>query len=352
MKKKHLLSGLALAATAALALSGCSGGGSGGGGDAGSGDAGGDAPFKIANVVNGNLGDQGFFDDAERGIEELKGEGNETKTLQADVNNPAQWKANLESVSTGDWDIVVTGTTQMTDILAEAAPKFPDQQYVYYDAVVEAPNVASIVYKQNEGSYLAGVLAALAVTNPDTFPLAEGSTKVGVVGGMDIPVINDFVVGFEKGVESVDPKIEVLVSYVGDFADSAKGYDLGKGMFDDGAGVVFQVAGGAGVGALQAAKDANKYGIGVDSNQNTLQEGHILASMLKNIGNSIVLAVNDAKDGKLKFGETTAYGLANDGVGLTFDDNGGLVPDDMIAQIEEYKQKVISGEIEVPTASE
>lgn len=352
MKKKYILSGLALAATAALALAGCSGGGSSGGSDTGSGDASGDAPFKVANVVNGNLGDQGFFDDAERGIEELKSQGDETKTLQADVNNPAQWKANLESVSTGDWDVVVTGTTQMTDILAEAAPKFPDQQYVYYDAVVDAPNVASIVYKQNEGSYLAGVLAALAVTNPDTFPLAEGSTKVGVVGGMDIPVINDFVVGFEKGVESVDPNIEVLVSYVGDFADSAKGYDLGKGMFDDGAGVVFQVAGGAGVGALQAAKDANKYGIGVDSNQNTLQEGHILASMLKNIGNSIVLAVNDAKDGKLKFGETTAYGLANDGVGLTFEDNGGLVPDDMIAQIDDYKQKVISGEIEVPTVSE
>lgn len=351
MKKQHVLSALALAATAALALSGCSGGSSGGD-DAGSGDASGDGAYKVANVVSGNLGDQGFFDDAERGIQELKSDGDETKTLQADANNPAQWKANLESVSTGDWDIVVTGTTQMTDILAEAAPKFPDQHYVYYDAVVEAPNVASIVYKQNEGSYLAGVLAALAITNPDKFPLAEGSKKVGVVGGMDIPVINDFVVGFEKGVDSVDPSIEVLVSYVGDFADSAKGYDLGKGMFDDGAGVVFQVAGGAGVGALQAAKDANKYGIGVDSNQNTLQEGHILASMLKNIGNSIVLAVNDAKAGTLKFGETTAYGLANDGVGLTFDDNGGLVPEDMISQIEDYKQKVISGEIEVPTASE
>lgn len=346
--RKRMISAVALAATAALALSGCGGSSDDNGGGEASDDA-----FSVISIVNGNLGDQSFFDDAERGMQELKSDGFKVgDTLQADVNDPAQWKANLESASTGSWDLVVAGTSQMHDILTEAAPKFPDQHYVMYDDVVEADNVASIVYKQNEGSFLAGVLAAIAVTDSDNFPLAEGTTKVGVVGGMDIPVINDFVVGFEKGVEAVDPSVEVVTGYVGDFADSAKGYDLAKGMYNDGAGVVFQVAGGAGIGVLEAAKDLDRYAIGVDSNQNALQEGHVLASMLKNIGNSIVLATQAAKDGSLKYGETTAYGLANDGVGLTFDDNGGLVPDDVIALIDDYKAKVVSGEIEVPTVTE
>lgn len=346
--RKRIISVVALAATAALALSGCSNSGNGGdkGGD------GGDKAFSIVSVVNGNLGDQSFFDDAERGMQELKSKGFKVgDTLQAAVDNPAQWKSNLESVSTGTYDAVVVGTSQMHDILTEDAPKFPNQKYIMYDDVVEAPNVASIVYKQNEGSYLAGVLAALAVKEQDKFPLAKGSKKVGLVGGMDIPVINDFVEGYKKGVETVDPSIEVLVQYVGDFANSAKGYDLAKGMYNDGAGVVFQVAGGAGTGVLEAAKDQNKYAIGVDSNQNALQKGHILASMLKNVGNSIVLAAEAAKAGDLKFGETTAYGLANDGVGLTFENNEGIVPDDIVKQIEDYKQKVVSGEITVPSVT-
>ncbi|MCA0250754.1 MAG: BMP family ABC transporter substrate-binding protein [Actinobacteria bacterium] len=305
--------------------------------------------LSIANVVNGGLGDQGFFDDAQRGIDALAAAGHKTETLQAAVDNPAQWKANLESVSTGDWGLVITGTSQMVDILAEAAPKFPDQKYIIYDSVVEAPNVASITYKQNEGSFLAGVLAGLVTTSQADFPLAGQDKIVGAVGGMDIPVINDFFVGYEAGVKAVDPEIKVLTSYVGDFANSQKGYDQAKAMYDQGANVVFQVAGGAGIGVLQAAKDANKYAIGVDANQNQLQPGHILASMLKNIGVSLEQAVASAQDGSLQYGTTAAFGLANDGVGLDFDDNEGIVPQTIIDKIGEYKQQVVDGTLEVPT---
>ncbi|KNY05920.1 BMP family lipoprotein [Microbacterium sp. GCS4] len=333
---------IAAAAVLALSLSACSASNAGGG-------DGGDDSRGVANVVPGALGDQSFYDDAESGIAELKSDGYTTTTLQGDANNPAQWKANLQSVSTGQYDVVVIGSSTSSDTITEVAPKFPDQHYIFYDGVIDAPNVASLTYKQNEGSFLAGVLAALATTQTADFPLAEGSKKVGLVGGMDIPVINDFAAGFRAGVEAVDPSVEVLVSYVGSFSDSAKGYDQATAMFDQGADVVYQVAGGAGVGVLQAAADADKYAIGVDSNQNALQKGHILASMLKHVGASIVQAVQSDEKGDLAYGETTSFGLANDGVGLTFDDNDGIVPQAIIDAIDDYKQKVVDGEIDVPS---
>lgn len=351
--KHRFTTGLAISVVAALSLTACGGGD----GDAdptaapgtGGTDNGTEAP-SVANVINGALGDQGFFDDAARGMAMLEEAGSEIQNIQADAENPAQWRSNLESVSGGDWDVVITGTTQMVDILNETAPKYPDQSYILYDAVVEQPNVASIVYKQNEGSYLAGVLAALVTTDTETFPMANEDKVIGMVGGMDIPVINDFLAGFRKGAETVDPEIEVLVSYVGDFADANRGYDQAKAMYDQGADVVFQVAGGAGIGVHTAAAELDKYSIGVDANQNALQQGNILASMLKNIGVSLENAVNEYTAGELAFGEVNEYGLANDGVSLTFEDNGDIVPQEIQDEIAGYAQQVIDGDIEVPTA--
>lgn len=343
-----------MAVTALLALTAC--GGSGGAaadasGGAGGGQTGAGANPSIAHVVAGALGDQGFFDDAERGIKRLAKAGSKTTTVQADANNPAQWKSNLESVSTGTWGLVVTGTSQMKDILTETAPKYPDQNYIYYDDVVQAPNVASITYKQNEGSYLAGVLAAQVTLHPDQFPRAKGSKVVGLVGGLDIPVINDFVAGFKSGVKTVNPSIKVVVSYVGDFNDSNKGYDQAKAMFDrEKADVVFQVAGGSGLGVLKAAQDSNRYAIGVDSNQNAINKGYVLASMLKNIGASIETDVKAYVAGKLKMGGVTPYGLSNNGVSLTFDNNDDIVPKAIQDEIATYAKKVVSGAVKVDTA--
>lgn len=339
--------GLAGVAAIALALTGCS---TTTAPSTGTSESTGAKMLSVANVVNGPLGDQGFFDDAERGMVALKTAGHKTETLQADANNPAQWKANLESVSNGDWDVVIVGTSQMVDILTETAPKFPNQKFIIYDSVVDAPNVASITYKQNEGSFLAGVLAAIASTQKADFALSGGTKTIGAVGGMDIPVINDFFVGYEAGAKAVDPSIKVLTSYVGNFTDSQKGYDQAKAMYDQGADVVFQVAGGAGIGVLQAAKDANKYAIGVDQNQNALQSGHILASMLKNVGESLEQAVGKAQDGSLEYGKTAAFGLANDGVGLDFANNNDIVPKAVVDKIQDYKQQVVDGKLTVPTA--
>lgn len=339
--KRHSL--IAAAAVLVLGLSACSAGTSSPGDDP--------ATTSLANVVPGVLGDQSFFDSAQAGVDALKEEGWTTTTLQADTNNLAQWKANLESVSTGEYGLVTIGSFVAIDPLTELAPKYPDQKYLFYDDVVDAPNVASLTYKQNESGFLAGVLAALVATSDGAdFPLASGEKTVGVVAAMDIPVIQDTIGGFRAGVEAVDPSITVLESTVGSWTDSVKAYDQATAMFEQGADVVFPVASAAGVGALQAAADANKYAIGIDSNQNALQPGHILASALKNVGSSIEQAAKAYENGELKFGETTEYGLSNDGVGLTFDDNDGAVPDSVIAKIDEFKQKVIDGEITVPTA--
>ena len=355
MRKSRRL-GVALLAVVALATSACSSSsgntgtaatGTSAGASGGSSGGGASRP-SVANVFSGPLGDQGFFDDAARGMKKIEADGSKIQLVQSDANNPAQWKSNMQSVA-GKYDIVITGTTQMHDILNELAPKYPNQKFIIYDDVVKQPNVASIIYKQNEGSFVAGVLAGLVTTEKDKFPLSKGSKTVGLVGGMDIPVINDFVIGFKKGVSVVDPSIQVKVSYVGDFTDSNKGFDQAKLMFDQGADVVFQVAGGAGIGVLKAAASANKYAIGVDSNQNALQPGHVLASMLKNIGQSLESAVNDAAAGKLKYGETTAYGIANKGVGLDFDNDSNTVPDDVKQKIQDYEQQVADGKIQVPT---
>jgi len=312
--------------------------------------AAGNSLLSVAHMVNSPLGDQSFFDDAQTGIDRLQAQGHKTLTVQSETNNPTQWKANTEQLS-GKWDVVVVGTSQLVDILGEVAPKYPDQKYVIYDDVVKQPNVASITFKQNEGAFLAGALAALVTTNPKEFPHAKGSKVIGLIAGMDVPVIEDFIVGYKAGAAAVDPSVQVKTAFVGDFANSQKGHDLAKSMFaDDNADVIFQVAAAAGVGVLQAAADANRYAIGVDSNQNALHSGVVLASMLKHIGNGIYTAVNAAQDGTLAWGTTTTYGLANDGVGLAFDGNGGIVPADVQAKIADLSKQVVDGTLKVPTA--
>lgn len=343
MRKKYMAAASAAAASV-LVLAAC-GDDNGGNGEPPAGDG-----YSVVNVINGTLGDQGFFDDSKTGLDLMEARGISTRYVEAAVDNPNQWRSNLESVSGGDYDIVITGTSQMEDILAETAPQYPNQSYIIYDTIVDAPNVASITYKQNEGSFLAGVLAGLVTTNSDDFEHAQGTKVVGAVGGMDIPVINDFMVGFTAGVHAVDPSIEVLVSYVGDFADSNRGHDLATAMYNQNADVVFQVAGGAGLGVLKAAEDSGRYAIGVDSNQNPLHRGHILASMLKNIGVSLDTAVASAQEGTLEFGTVTEYGIANNGVSLTFEDNGDIVPQQYQDEVNEYAQQVIDGELEVDSA--
>ena len=304
--------------------------------------------YSVVYVMSDNLGDKGFNDSAAEGFRRLEKEGVTIKFLQASPTDPQLWRQNLEAVSeAGTWDVIFTGPN-MHDNLAEVAPDYPDQKYVFFDDQLDLPNVLSVKYAQNDGSYLAGALAGLVTTDPATFPLSKGAKKVGLVAGMDLPVIQDFIVGFKQGVAAVDPAIEVQVAFIGNFNDAQKAYDLTTNVFNNGADIVYNVAGPAGLGILKAAADAGKYGIGVDSDQNGLHPENVAASMLKEIGNSLYDSVHQIKDGKAPFGELVVYGLKNDGVGLVYND--ALVPQAVKDKIDALKAKVVSGEVTVDTA--
>lgn len=331
-----------------LTLAACgSGSGAAESGATGTGAADSDA-FSVAYVMSDNLGDRGFNDSAKAGFDRAAESGVATKLLEASPDDPQLWRQNLESTSaSGDYDLIFTGPG-MHDNLAAVAPQNPDQKYVFFDDELAEPNVLSIKYSQNEGSYLAGVLAATATSDAEQFPLSEGNDHVAVIAGQDLPVIQDFIVGFEQGVASVDPAIEVTVTFVDSFNDAQKAYDLTSAAINDGADVVYNVAGPAGLGILKAAEDGGKYAIGVDSDQNGLHPEHVLASMLKNIGNSVYDSINQVQAGEAEFGTLITFGLENDGVGLVFNDD--LVPASVQEQIEAAKQEVVDGTVTVESA--
>ena len=304
--------------------------------------------FSAVYVMSDNLGDMGFNDNAATGFARAEKDGARTRLLQASPTDPQLWRQNLEAVSnSGKWSVIFTGPN-MHDNLAAVAPQHPDQKYVFFDDELKEPNVLSVKYAQNEGSYLAGVLAAIAATDKKDFPLSSGEPKIAVVAGMDLPVIQDFILGFKQGAATVTPDINVQVIFIGNFNDAQKAYDLTNTAINNGANVVYNVAGPAGLGILKAAADANKYAIGVDSDQNGLHPKNVLASMLKQIGNSIYDSIKQIEAGKAEFGKLKVYGLANDGVGLVYND--GLVPAEVKARVDQAKAKVVDGELKVETA--
>lgn len=317
-------------------------------------------PLKVALLLNGALGDKSFFDSAGRGVQmAIKELGIQGKIIEASYN-PANWRPYLEDISDEDYDIIIVGTWQMQEILEEIAPMYPDKKYFIFDTSVDykkpgLKNVYSILYKQNEGSFLVGALAAMITTSG--MPKTNPEPIIGFLGGMDIPVINDFLVGYIEGAKYINPNIKVLISYVGSFNDPAKGKELSLAMYRQGADIIFNVAGNTGVGLLEAAKEADRWAIGVDSDQALIYEDidieiakRIVTSMMKNVDNSIFRGLKLHLEGKLKYGQAEALGIAEGGVGVA--DNKyyrELVPEQFRNKIKELEQKILNGEIKVST---
>lgn len=324
-------------------------------------------PLRILHFVNGVLGDKSFFDSAQRGVQRAADElGAEIKTIEAGVD-PTGWEAALvDAAANEEYDILIVGTFQMIEYLEKVAPQYPDKKFFLYDAPVnyegeacaanKCANVYSILYKQNEGSYLAGVYAAAMTTqamegmNPDP--------TIGSIGGQEIPVILDFMVGYEQGAKDTNPDIQVIRQFAGGWNDPAKGKELAKAQYSQGADIVFQIAGGTGQGVFEAAAEDGKYAIGVDSDQaliieeaNPEQAARILTSMMKNVDNSIFRGVQKHLDGTLPYGSAESLGIAEGGVGLArnkFYD--ASTPDEVKALVDAAEQKIINGEITVATA--
>ena len=227
--------------------------------------------------------------------------------------------------------------------LSAVAPEFPDTNFVVLDAVVEAPNVQSVLFAEHEGSFLVGALAALK----------SETGAVGFVGGMDIPLIHKFYCGYAQGAKAVNPDVQLFEAYTGTtpaaWNDPVAAGELAKAQMDQGADVVFAAAGGSGLGVLQAMADAGKFSIGVDSNQNYLQPGSVLTSMLKRVDNVVENALTEAADdATFKGGEITIADLSNGGVDYALDEhNQALITDEMKATVDDLKARIIAGEIEV-----
>lgn len=321
-----------------------------------------DKPLKIVLLLNGTLGDKSFFDSANAGMKLIHDQlGAETKTIEMGYDQ-TKWQPTLEDVSDEDWDIIIAGTYQMQEYLEKVAPEHKDKKYITFDNSVDytkgnLDNVYSILYKQNEASFLAGALAAK--TTESTLPQANKDKVIGFLGGMDIPVINDFLVGYIEGAQYVDKGIKVATSYVGDFANSAKGKELALDQYNNQkVDIGFNVAGQAGLGQLDAAKASNKFAIGVDSDQAALfkdsdpaKANLVLTSVLKNVDQSLLRAIKMYKEGTLKFGAAETLGIKENAVGLAknefYEKN---VPQDVRDYIDGLEKKILSGEIKVDTA--
>ncbi len=319
------------------------------------------AQLKVALLINGTLGDKSFFDSAARGIEMAKKKLGIDGTIIEMGYDQSAWRPTLEDIADQDYDVIIVGTWQMKEILEEVAPMYPDKKFIIFDTTVdyssgELDNVYSILYKQNEGSFLVGALAAMITTSD--MPKTNPEPIIGFLGGMDIPVINDFLVGYIQGAKYINPNIKVIISYAGSFSDPAKGKELVLAQYRQGADISFNVAGETGIGLLEAAKEMDKWAIGVDSDQALIVEEkdpemawHIVTSMMKNVDLSIFRALKLTLEGKCPYGKAEALGIAEKGVGIA--DNRyyrTLVPEKFRKKIEEIQKLILEGKIKVDTA--
>lgn len=308
--------------------------------------------FTVAMVTDvGGVDDKSFNQSAWEGIQEwgaangLKKGNDGFDYLQS--QSDADYNTNLNNLIRRDYDLVFGVGYMMDDAISEVAAENPDKYLAIIDSSVQADNVASILFKEHEGAFLAGVAAAKM----------SQTGKIGFVGGAEIPVIDRFNAGFVAGAKAVNPDIEVQVNYTGVFDDASKGKIAANAMYSSGVDIIFHAAGATGNGVFSEAKErkekdanANVWVIGVDADQ--YEEGKVgdhnvtLTSMLKGVGAAVIDIADRAKAGEFPGGETITYGLAEDGVGLA--DSRGAIPEDVMAVIEDYKTKISAGEIEVP----
>ena len=274
------------------------------------------------------------FNGAKRWAEETGGSYREIE-MQSEAQREQALRRLAES---GSNPVVMTGFA-FGNVLAEVAPDYPDTSFVIIDMVVDQPNVRSVVFNEHEGSYLVGMMAAMA---------SETGT-VGFIGGMDIPLIRKFACGYAQGVKAVNPDATIIANMTGTtpaaWNDPVKGSELTLAQIAQGADVVYAAAGGTGVGVLQTAADQDILSIGVDSNQNYLHPGEVLTSMLKRVDNAVYEAFTDGPGLETGF---RVMGLANGGVGYAMDEfNAELVSAEMQAAVDEASAKIASGEMMV-----
>lgn len=307
-------------------------------------------PIRVAVVLSGFLGDKSFNDSAWQGVQRAQEEFNiEVKVMESAV--PADWESNLIAMAQDGYDLVIGVSTQLQEPIRKHADEFPNTKFGLIDGVVKKNNVMSAVFAQNEGSFLAGAAAAMFTQKTD-IPNVNEDKIIGWVGGMDIPVLHDFLVGYEQGAKYIDPETRILVSFAGTFNDPLKGKELTLAQYSQGADIVMNVASNTGNGVLEAAHETGKYAIGVDLNQDGIYPGSILTSMLKRVDVASYEMIKSVVEDNFKGGEILYMDVSNGGVGLTDFSVmrkalGDKFPEDIPATIKELEEKIKTGEIVV-----
>ncbi len=300
-------------------------------------------PLRVTMIYPSDcIGDSGYCDsfhigvrtaEAELGISliEVAGMQSDPEVAEMQIREAAQ-----------NSDLVLTAGYQMGAPLAMAAPDFPDVKFAIFDVALDVPNVASINYKANEGSFLVGAIAALK----------SDSGKIGYIGGADVPLLQEFEAGYVAGVHAVNPDAVVIVEYISDdaigFGMPERAKEMALAQYESGADVIYTAAGGAGNGVLEAAREQQKFIIWVDSNGNYLEPGIVLTSMVKELSASVIKVINETAEGTF-IGGARYLGLRDGGVSYAVDEhNRSLLSDDILNHVESLKAQIIAGEIVVP----
>jgi basic membrane protein A len=312
-----------------------------------------DHPLKVALVLHGTLGDKSFFDSAASGMKLAQEKLPVTvKIIEAGYQKD-RWQPALADAADSDYDVIIAGTFDMTGFVSDMAKDYPDKKFIIFDDAPDfstgcCKNVLGIQYLTSTAGYLAGYAAA---------DLSKSGT-LGEILGMEFKTVTDFAVGFDQGAKAAKPGIKILKAVANTFSDPAKGKELALAQIDQGADVIFPIAGGTGIGALQAARDAKKLAVGVDSDQATIfaasdqaQADVIFTSVEKKVGQSLFIALQETIDGKAPYGTGVLLGLKDGAVGISKNAQyEKIVPADVRKTVDGLEAKIISGEIKVDTS--
>ncbi len=310
-------------------------------------------PLKVALVLHGTLGDKSFFDSAASGMklaeEKLPVE---VKIIEAGYQKD-RWQPALADAADSDYDVLIAGTFEMTGFVAEMAKDYPEKKFIVFDDAPDfstncCANVLGIQYLTSSAGYLAGYASAKVST----------TGTLGEILGMEFKTVTDFAVGYEQGAKAAKPDIKILKAVANTFSDPAKGKELALAQMGQGADVIFPIAGGTGIGALQAVRDAKKLAVGVDSDQATIfaptdpaQADVIFTSVEKKVGQSLYTALEQTIEGKAPYGTALLLGLKDGAVGISRNAQyEKLVPADVRKEVDDLEKKIISGEITVDTS--
>ena len=300
-------------------------------------------PVRVTMIYPSDcIGDSGYCDSFHIGVRTAEAELGISLTEVAGMeSDPVVTEMQLREAAQNS-DLVLTAGYQMGAPLAKVAPDFSDTKFAIFDVVLNVPNVASINYKANEGSFLVGAIAAFK----------SESGKIGYIGGADVPLLHQFEAGYIAGVHAVNPDAVVSVEYISDdetgFGMPDRAKEIALAQYASGIDVIYVAAGGSGNGVLEAAREQQKFIIWVDSNGNYLEPGIVLTSMVKELSASIIKVITETVDGTF-IGGARYLGLEDGGVSYAVDEyNQSLLSDEILDRVESLKAQIVAGEITVP----